>query len=375
MEGFHGYTNLSEEERIYLNYLLHVPGFGKKSMKSLLGLYGSMKDIMLAGKEDLCFAIGEDLGQMVWYARKTYPMEAEFKKLQENGIHLVMYGEQEYPSRLLDLADAPMALYYKGSLPAEEKKSVAIIGARNCTSYGRYAAEEYGYALAKAGVQIISGMALGVDGIAQQAAFAAGGTSYGVLGCSVDVCYPKCNRPLYDSLATKGGLISEYVPTTQPIAKLFAPRNRIISGLADLVLVVEAKVKSGTSITVDMALDQGREVFALPGRNCDVFSAGCNKLIKQGAGMACSPDDVLLALGLKEAKTGPHKKRPKLEKEQEAILSILDTVPMGVDEILSALREKSMSVTIQEVLCQLLVLTAMDLVEQVGGMYVLKNFS
>jgi DNA processing protein len=136
-------------------------------------------------------------------------------------------------------------------------------------------------------------MARGIDGIAQKAALDAGGKSYAVLGCGVDICYPEENRDLYERLQQQGGILSEYPPGMQPIAKLFPPRNRIISGLSDLVLVIEARKRSGTLITVDMALEQGREVYALPGRVSDALSDGCNRLIRQGAGPATCPEDIL----------------------------------------------------------------------------------
>jgi predicted Rossmann fold nucleotide-binding protein DprA/Smf involved in DNA uptake len=136
-------------------------------------------------------------------------------------------------------------------------------------------------------------MARGIDGIAQKAALDAGGKSFAVLGCGVDICYPEENRELYERLQQEGGVLSEYSPGVQPVAKLFPPRNRIISGLSDLVLVIEARKKSGTLITVDMALEQGREVYALPGRVSDALSDGCNRLIRQGAGPATCPQDIL----------------------------------------------------------------------------------
>ena len=171
--------------------------------------------------------------------------------------------------------------------------AAAIIGARLASGYGREQARRFARRLASRGITIISGMARGIDGIAQKAALDAGGRSYAVLGCGVDICYPEENRELYDRLLQEGGIISEYPPGTYPEARLFPQRNRIISGLSDLVLVIEARKKSGTLITVDMALEQGREVYALPGRVSDALSDGCNRLIRQGAGPATCPEDIL----------------------------------------------------------------------------------
>ena len=201
--------------------------------------------------------------------------------------------DEEFPEKLRQIKNPPEGIYVRGQLPAEDKPTVAIIGARRCSTYGREMAEWFAGELAAAGVQVVSGMAAGVDGIAQRASLRAGGRSFGVLGCGTDICYPTDNRDLYETLQKRGGILSEYAPGTPPDAFHFPMRNRIISGISDAVLVVEAKERSGTLITVDFALEQGREVFVLPGRITDSLSAGCNRLLRQGAGIALSPKDIL----------------------------------------------------------------------------------
>jgi len=200
----------------------------------------------------------------------------------------------------LEIPDYPFGLYYKGSLPKENLPCVSIIGARECSEYGRKCAELYGKILASYGVQIISGMARGVDGISQTAALEVGGTSFGILGSGVDVCYPRENSRLYEALIKEGGVISEFAPGTEAKSSFFPMRNRIISGLADILLVVEARKKSGTYITVCQALEQGKEIFAVPGRITDGLSDGCNRLIEAGAGIATDPVVILEALGCME---------------------------------------------------------------------------
>ena len=158
--------------------------------------------------------------------------------------------------------------------------------------------------LAAAGVQIISGMACGIDGIAQREALARGGKSFGILGCGTDICYPRENQDLYERLLEEGGIVSEHPEGTAPLARHFPTRNRIISALSDLVLVIEAREKSGTLITVDFALEQGKDVYALPGRINDPLSSGCNRLIHQGAGIALTPSDILEALTVSGAYHG-----------------------------------------------------------------------
>lgn len=218
---------------------------------------------------------------------------------EETGeIRFVRRGDAEYPVQLLPFERMPEGLYVAGRFPDPRKKSVAIVGARACTAYGRSEASRFARELAAAGVQIISGMAFGADRYAHEGALEVKGETFGVLGCGADICYPAENMHLYRELAGKGGLISEYLPGTPPAPWHFPVRNRIISGLADLVLVVEARLRSGSLITADYALEQGKPVWAVPGKNADPLSQGCNRLIAQGAGIALSPECILEELGI-----------------------------------------------------------------------------
>lgn len=210
---------------------------------------------------------------------------AEIRRLQP--------GDREYPERLREIPRPPKGLYILGELPDERMPTVAVIGARDCSEYGRHVASVLGAALGRSGVQVVSGMARGIDGIGQEAALDAGGKAYAVLGSGVDVCYPAQNRPLYEKLRTGGGILSEYPPGTPPLPGYFPARNRIVSGLADAVVVVEAREKSGTLITVDMALEQGREVYVVPGRVTDPLSKGCNRLMKLGAGILLNTEELV----------------------------------------------------------------------------------
>lgn len=195
--------------------------------------------------------------------------------------------------KVINYTGSTVWFFYKGRLPKDTIPSVAVIGARECSEYGRYVAEELGRYLGTHRIQVISGMARGIDGISQQAALSAGGTSYGVLGCGVDICYPSQNRRLYEELGREGGLLSTYAPGIRAMPAYFPPRNRIVSGLSDALIVIEARQKSGTLITVDMALEQGRDVYVVPGRITDRLSDGCNRLLNQGAGVMLSPEQFL----------------------------------------------------------------------------------
>ena len=255
-------------------------------------------------------------------AGKDREYKTEYEKMTERGIRFIPYFSREYPERLKEIQDPPYALYVKGSLPDPEARKAAVIGARRCTPYGEKYAIDFAQALAFRGVEIISGMARGIDGMGHRGALLAGGRTYAVLGCGADICYPREHIGLYsDILEQGGGIISELAPGTAPLPRNFPARNRIISGLSDAVLVMEAGKKSGSLITVDMALEQGRDVYALPGPVNSTLSDGCNRLIRQGAGILLSPEELLEEWGLSDAGSpaerklgGKKKKRLKVKK-------------------------------------------------------------
>ncbi len=247
----------------------------------------------------------------IMQAKKIWDLQGECEKLLEKEVHLVTCFDPEYPEKLLPVSDKPYALYVKGRLPEEDSLSVAIVGARGCSHYGEKYAYEFGEALSQHGIQIISGLARGIDGISQRGALAGRGKTFAVMGNGVDICYPREHTGLYhDILEQGGGILSELRPGTAPLPYHFPRRNRIISGLSDLVLVMEAKEKSGSLITADMALEQGKDIYALPGPIDSMLSQGCHQLIRQGAGILMSPDMLLEELGISGGISG--------EKEQEA---------------------------------------------------------
>lgn len=280
----------------YALWLDAMPGIGKIYRKRLLEHAGEEESVYRLTQGELEKILPDRQQGFFGEWKKKYSPEQLQEALLSQKISFIPYFAPMYPKRLTQIPDAPYALYVKGRLPADEKRAVAMVGARACSEYGCNMARQFAAQLAQAGVQIISGLARGIDGISQQAALAQGGDSFGVLGCGVDTCYPPENENLYKRCIEHGGILAEYPPGTKPHAGLFPARNRIISGLADVLLVIEAREKSGTLITVDMALEQGREVFALPGRANDASSRGCNSLIKQGAAMASSPQDILTYL-------------------------------------------------------------------------------
>ncbi len=288
----------------------------------------------------------------------------------------ILRNEAEFPLRFKNIKEPPEAVYVAGMLPEPEQKAVAIIGSRGCSFYGRQMAEWFGSSLAREGVVVVSGMATGIDGISQRAALSVGGRSVGVLGCGLDICYPAANRDLYQALRKKGCLLSEYPAGSPPEAWHFPRRNRLISALADLVLVIEAKEKSGTLLTVEYALEQGKEVYALPGRVNDPLSAGCNRLLEQGAGLALTPAHVLFALygrmpgSVKEK--GSQDRFAGLSEEERFLLQYLDQDGKTLAQLLQQIQmEGNREVSVQESMQILLGLQAKKIILQEAGRYFL----
>lgn len=374
---------VSEREKSYLHWLYQAAGFGGRGFLRSLAPFGTAEEIygqLCSGQllERIAPRYIKKVTQMSEFSR-GYDVAQAYEEMRKRGICLVTEGEAAYPERLRRIPDKPFVLYYAGRLPREDKKAVALIGARDCSEYGRYMAGVFGAAFAKAGVQVISGMARGIDGIGQAAALRAGGYSLGVLGCGVDVCYPYENQDLYEALLAGGGVCSEYPPGIGPKAVLFPPRNRIISGFCDALLVVEAKEKSGTLITVDMALEQGREVYALPGRVTDPLSSGCNRLIRQGAGLVSAPEELLEELlGELGGKAGSRTKAVQgrlvfLEGLQGELWEILDVNPLPAEELQRRYGEKyGKNIALPLLFKELLELCAGGYAGQIGGSYFMK---
>ena len=288
-----------EREQPYAYWLMCAP-IGDSAKSRLHLRWGCPSEVFRAPKkaleEGIC-APGRRVNSEKWStylaARAEDAVKRAYEELMAKGIFFYPEYHPLYPEKLRAIPSRPFGLFVKGRLPAPEKRSLAIVGARDCSEYGRYVAGYFAKKLAQSGVSVISGLARGIDGIAQRAAIEAGGESFGVLGCGVDICYPKSNEGLYRMCEECGGIVSSYVPGTPPAPGLFPPRNRIISGLSDGILIIEAREKSGTIITADLALEQGKDVFVIPGRVTDRLSDGCNSLIRQGASLIQSPEQLL----------------------------------------------------------------------------------
>lgn len=408
------------EEAAYRYWLFNVPGIGDKTAALLWKQAGGFREIYKAEEGQLKEWLkgqrnAQKQKEAMIESKKAWQVFESYDSLIKKGIQTVGFWDEEYPKRLKELKNPPLLLYYLGRLPDEKMPSLALIGARDCSDYGAYVAKAFGSRLAAAGVSVVSGMARGIDGIGQLSAVQEKGSTYAVLGCGVDICYPASHRSLYEKIQERGGILSPFPPGTPPARSLFPCRNKIVAGLGDAVLVVEARQQSGTWITVDMALEQGKDVYAVPGRLTDRLSDGCNLLIRQGAGIALSPEDVLAELVLlhnREIKGSKEKrKQEKQEKQEEQekqeqekqeqekkeqeikrdgkkgkkeaekakdgeeqnpksdVLRFLDINPKSSDEILKAMQRAGSEITLPRLLFELIQLCMEGRAKQTGGNY------
>ena len=265
-------------------------------------------------------------------------VERQVELLRCTGVSLTCHNAPDYPARLHALADFPVLLFYRGDIGRLAGPAVALVGSRAATGYGRDVGYRLAAGLARRGITVVSGVAAGIDGAAHSGALSAGGFTAGVLGCGIDVVYPHAHEKLYHEIADKGVLISEYPCGTRPDGFRFPARNRIISGLVQGVVVVEATLKSGSLITARLALDQGREVFAVPGRVDSAKSAGTHRMLQQGAHLVQSADDIVRELDLCTADVdsdrNPHQVIGETSADEQCIMDCLDVYPIDIDTIM-----------------------------------------
>lgn len=352
----------------YYFWFCTIGQIGLKKKYMLLELYQSPEEIYRAGEKELR-KIGElnedDIASLLNKENKEQA-RINYELLQKKEIYFISREKKQYPDKLKNIYHSPLGLFVKGKLPEQTRKTIAIIGARACSGYGREMAKYLSGELAKYGIQIISGLASGIDGCAHQGALRMEGNTYGILGCGIDICYPRENIELYVEMQKNGGVISEYGIGVPPLPQLFPMRNRIISGLSDGILVIEAREKSGSLITVDMGLEQGKDIYAMPGRATDVISTGCNNLIKMGAKMVTKPEDILeeLHILVKDLK----KNNNLLETKEKIVYASLSFNPKHLETIMDETKLDMKTVTES-----LLKLQLKYLVKQTGNYYSLIN--
>ena len=318
----------------YALWLSNIPGMTSRRIHCLFENCESARELYGLSEKQLYHIEGitKKEAEAIWESKKSWKLGRKWNELWEQGISFVSIEQKEYPRRLRNIINPPFSLYYKGKLPDPNKKAVAIVGARGRSQYGSLAASKLGAELARQKIEVISGLARGIDADSHAGALDAGGDTYAVLGNGVDCCYPRQNQYLYEKIRDQGGILSEYPVRSETVSWHFPERNRIISGLSDVVVVVEARKKSGSLITADYAMEQGKDVYALPGRIFDPLSEGCNQLIFQGAGIITNISEFANLLG----NTGDFSseqinfKKNLLEKDELLVYSLLDFAPTGI---------------------------------------------
>lgn len=288
-------TPLTHDERLAWYGFSRIPGIGKKRMRALQKGFGGLADAWRADEKHLIAAgLTRKSAEAIMQGRRLIDPQRDYDKLIASGIHLLILDDPDYPVNLHPLEDdAPVVLYRRGELIPEDHWSLAVVGTRKSTSYGRDALKAVLQPLIAAGITIVSGLALGIDSIAHRAALDGGGRTIALFGCGLDRIYPTANAALANDILTRGAWLSEYPPGTPPNASHFPHRNRLISGIAMGVLVAEAPAQSGSLITASCAAEQGRTVFAIPGSILSPNSAGTHALIQDGAKLVTSAQDIL----------------------------------------------------------------------------------
>ncbi len=326
------------EEKVFWYWYACFVNISLKAKHYLLNKFATPENVFSVREDKLCQDnVAQKYAPKILEAKKYIDIaEKEYHKLGQRGIDFITITDSKYPEKLKYIYESPICLFVKGELPCEQHKTVAIVGARDCSHYGAETAKWFGSELAKAGMQIISGVASGIDSKGLSGAIVQGGKTFGVLGCGVDVVYPPENNILYEDIINNGGIISEYPCNTKPLAYNFPQRNRIISALADCVLVVEARKKSGSLITADLALEQGKDVAAVPGRHSDNLSEGTNSLIKNGAYLVTSPQDILDIMGVETRINNKNViyNQNSLDKTKEKVYSCLHLEPKYIETII-----------------------------------------
>ena len=279
--------------------LAMLPGIGPRTLRELLDHFHSAAAVLAAGGPELACVngVGPKLIHKIRTASHHVDPNAILQWCAENQARVVCQGSQPYPERLSELPDAPPLLFVRGHIAPEDELSVAIVGTRHATPYGLKQAERFAYSLAKAGVTVVSGLARGIDAAAHEGALNGGGRTIAVLGSGLGQIYPSEHHGLADAVGADGAVVSEFAPDAKPRGGMFPQRNRLIAGLSLGTLVIEAPDRSGALITARMSGEQNREVFALPGPVDSRASRGCNQLIRDGAILVQTVDDVLESLG------------------------------------------------------------------------------
>jgi DNA processing protein len=349
-----------------LLHLLTIPNIGPGRIRKLLQVFEGVEQILKAPVQKLTRVEGIDLklAECIKKGGETELARTQVALIKKHKINYILIWDKNYPAILKQIPDAPVILFYHGEFKDQHKKSIALVGTRTPSNYGRMVTIELVRQLVGNGLTIVSGMARGIDSIAHQIAIQNGGETLAVLGCGVDQCYPPENLDLYQKIPQHGAVISEYFVGTGPDAINFPKRNRIISGLSLGTVVIEAGERSGALITAFYALNQNREVYAVPGNINSPKSQGCNRLIKEGAKLVQTVDDILEEIGELNKVSAPEAKAipTNLQPLEKSILENLGSDPKHIDRLVLDLKEAPSAI-----LAGLLTLELLGLAQQLAG--------
>ncbi len=358
-----------------------TPGIGPRLRKSLLEHFGSAAAVVNAAPSDLRAVpgIGQKLSRSIITSRQEVDVEAEIQDCRDNGVHILVESQPGYPESIRTIPDPPGVLFVRGEIRPTDAIAVAIVGTRHATQYGLAQAERLASGLVRCGYVIVSGLARGIDAAAHRGAIKAGGRTIAVLGSGVLEIYPPEHISLAEEIVKNGALVSENPPRSPPLSGAFPQRNRIITGLSLGVIVVEASERSGALISARHAMEQGREVFALPGRVDSRASRGCHRLLRDGAKLVETVDDVLEELGPLASPTpiagdeaaAPvrHPAELNLNEPEKAVLAAINDEPMAIDDVIAA-----SGLPVPNVLSTLSVLEMRRMIRRVGGNRVMRNY-
>ncbi|MDR4505939.1 MAG: DNA-processing protein DprA [Candidatus Scalindua sp.] len=361
----------NDDDLEHLLRLNMIAGIGTITYRSLIEHFGTAKKVLNTTKSKLESApgIGPKMAERIVTASKELDVDKEIKLAEKNNVKIVPFSSEHYPPNLNAIYDPPLILYIRGNIEKKDSIALAIVGSRKCSYYGQAQAARLARQLAQVGFCIVSGMARGIDTNAHSGAMNGKGRTIAVLGCGLSTVYPRENRELMEKIASQGAVISELPMNTPPNSRNFPPRNRIISGLSLGVLVIESTLMSGSLITTRWALEQGKEVFAVPGNIDSNYSKGTNKLIKDGAKLVEEINDIVEELGplAETLQIGDNRKVDDmrsltLNSQENKIFSLLSSTPKNIDEITI----KS-GIPVSNVTSILLILEVRKLVKQLSG--------
>lgn len=370
------HSELSKAELRATLQLAMLPGLGPRTQSALLDAFGTAAAVLAADEQRLATVSG--VGPKLIHAIKTVAdfvdVDAVLRWCREHDARVICRDTEAYPVRLDDLCDPPAVLFGRGELTAQDELAVAVVGTRHATPYGLRQADRFGYLLAKAGVTVVSGLARGIDTAAHQGALHAGGRTVAVLGGGLGEIYPAENAMLADSIAASGAVLSEFAPHAKPRGGMFPQRNRLIAGLSLATLVIEAPDRSGALITARLAGEQNRDVLAVPGPVTSRASRGCNQLIRDGATLVQTVDDVLEQIGpisepveTSEGRQLRHGSELQLNELERSVLDAIDENSTPIDQIIQRCQLPP-----QRVVATISVLEMRRLIRRLSGQYVVR---